>query len=177
MTVFTITPYRSEDCWVFDAPELGLKGEAFVGGATEALDEVLKDLGIYEEALEDGFTIQARAGDAEGVIRDEDEQYDPYWSLCDVILSRVDNPALQHRNNVLFGMEGTWYATHPHSVRELPEPHVVWLCPALQLFFGGKPKRIYLQVESLSTMRSPRLEEAVLDGTLISAEDASAIDR
>ena len=182
MTVFTINPYRSGDHWVFDEPELGLKGEAFVGGASVALDEVLKDLGLFDAALQQGFVLEARAGDSQGVIRDEGEKYDPYWSLCDIVLSRVDNPALQHPNNVLCGLPGTWYATHPHSVRQLEEPHVVWLCPALELFFGGKPKRIYIHArmrgvaELISNVEEFSYRAPMVPtGNFVNTEDANAI--
>jgi len=172
MTVFTINPYRMGDNWVFDQPEIGLHAEAFVGGASYALDEVLRDLGQFDEAVEKGFTLQFRAGDVNGVIRDPDEDYDAYWSLCDVVLSRVDNPALHYPNNLLFGMEGTWYATHHHSVRQLDDSHVVWLCPALELFFGGKPKRIYMQL-------NPQLDRPFdhENSTRLAEQDAEAIRR
>jgi len=195
MSVFTITPYLHSNHWVFDEPELGLVGEAFVGGATELINDVLKELDLYHDAAKEGFTLQFRAGDEEGVIRDEGERYDPYWTLCDVVLSRVDNPDLCDKNNVLFGQEGTWYATHSHGVQVLAEPHVVWLCPAVELFFGNKPKRIYVHVDSLgfgpsshgTGFRAASMPKGnnftehraamIPPGNFIGAEDADAVDR
>ena len=53
--LFTIRPYKLGDIWVFDEPELGLKAEAFVGGASEAITRMVEKAKI--KTPDKGFTL------------------------------------------------------------------------------------------------------------------------
>jgi len=53
--IFIIRPYKLGKIWVFDEPTLGLVAEAFVGGATQAIDRMLKLKGKI--TMKKGFNL------------------------------------------------------------------------------------------------------------------------
>jgi hypothetical protein len=55
-SIFTIKPYKWEGTWVFDDQRVGLEKEAFVGGADDIIDALIKLKNIPD--AERGFILQ-----------------------------------------------------------------------------------------------------------------------
>ncbi len=55
-SIFTIRPYKLGKLWVFDEPNLCLIAEAFVGGTTEAITEMLRLSGAKKNITK-GFSL------------------------------------------------------------------------------------------------------------------------
>lgn len=54
--ILTIQPYRSGNIWVFDDARFGLVAEAFVGGMTEIIDDMVEDLPHPEQGFQALFS-------------------------------------------------------------------------------------------------------------------------
>lgn len=128
--MMTLYPYLLGQTWVFDDARTGLKEEAFVLGMSEMIFRLVQEKNITDAAK--GFAMHFSDEPFEGFdaeltwLRSDDSQ----------VMPGQDGSASQMLGNwykgILFGqqMEG-------------------WLCPALGLYFGSAPARIFVRAEPL----------------------------
>lgn len=135
MKMLTLYPYVRRGSWVFDDAKTGLIEEAFVHGADAVLTRLVHQKAI--PAAERGFTL-----------RFSDEPFDG----ADVELEwvRSDDPQAVPGSAGSAGA-GNWYSGV--VVGEVMEG---WLCPALALYFGTAPARIFVKVEPLPVSVDPK---------------------
>ena len=130
MKTLTLYPYLMGTTWVFDDPRTGLKEEAFVLGSSEVLTRLVKAKNIPDAGK--GFTL-----------RFADEPFDGFdvelrWLRSD------DAQVVPGQDGSASQVAGNWY-----SGVVAGEEMTGWLCPALGLYFGAAPARIYVGVDSL----------------------------
>jgi hypothetical protein len=130
MQILTLHPYLKDTTWVFDDPRTNLKEEAFVLGSSEVLTRLVKMKAIPDAGK--GFTLHFA-----------DEQFDGFdaelrWLRSDdaQVVPGQDGSAAQ--------ICGNWY-TGVVAGEEMEG----WLCPALGLYFGAAPSRIFVRVDPL----------------------------
>ena len=130
MKALTLHPYLIGHTWVFDDARTNLKAEAFVLGSSEVLTRLVEMKAIPN--AERGFTLQFA-----------DEPFDGFdaelrWLRSDdaQVVPGQDGSATQ--------VHGNWYAGLVAG-----EEMTGWLCPALGLYFGAAPARIFVGVDSL----------------------------
>lgn len=130
MKTLTLYPYLQGNTWVFDDPRTSLKEEAFVLGSSEVLTRLVEMKAIAD--AESGFSLHF-----------SDEPFDGFdaelrWLRSDdaQVVAGQDGSASQ--------VTGNWY-----SGVVAGEEMEGWLCPALGLYFGAAPARIYVGVDPL----------------------------
>ena len=136
MKTLTLYPYLIGHTWVFDDPRTNLKEEAFVLGSSEVLTRLVEikaiaDAGkgftlIFADEPFDGFDAELRW------LRSDDAQ----------VVPGQDGSASQ--------VAGNWY-----SGVVAGEEMEGWLCPALGLYFGAAPARIFVGVDPLPSGVDP----------------------
>ena len=130
MKTLTIYPYLMGQTWVFDDPRTGLKAEAFVLGMSEMISRLVEIKGIPNAGK--GFALQFgdhkfNGFDAElNWLRSDDSQ----------VVPGQDGSASQ--------ICGNWYKGFVAG-----EEMLGWLCPALGLYFGSAPARIFVKADPL----------------------------
>ena len=123
-------PYLIGDVWVFDDSRTGLKQEAFVCGASEAMSRLVESKRIPNAAK--GFRLTFSETpfdelDAELTwLRSDDSQ----------VVPGQDGSATQ--------VAGNWYIGDVAGQRM-----ELWLCPALGLYFRSAPPKIYVRADPL----------------------------
>ncbi len=130
MKILTLYPYFRDQCWVFDDERTGLKEEAFVLGSSDVLTRLVEAKNIPNAAR--GFALQF-----------SDEPFDGFdaelaWLRSD------DSQVVPGREGSATQMLGNWY----RGVVAGQEMQG-WLCPALGLYFGSAPARIFVKIETL----------------------------
>lgn len=130
MKILMLYPYLLEQCWVFDDERTGLKEEAFVLGMSEMIFRLVKVKDIPD--AETGFAMHFSDGPFDGAdaelawLRSDDSQ----------VVPGQDGSATQ--------THGNWYQGEIAG-----ENMKGWLCPALGLYFGSAPARIFVRIEPL----------------------------
>lgn len=115
-----LTLYRKNKCWVFDDAEKGLKAEAFVMGASEALTIAMLESGIerpYQKKVRMKFTRVPKPGYPFSVT----------WKA----------PGVAYDNEC-----GNWYTFNGWDMD-------LWLCPNLLQYFDKPPMNIYFKFEEV----------------------------
>ena len=130
MPTLTLYPYLQGSTWVFDDPRTNLKEEAFVLGSSEVLTRLVEAKNIPDAGK--GFTLHFATEPFDGFdtelrwLRSDDSQ----------VVPGQDGSATQ--------VYGNWY-----SGVVAGRDTEGWLCPALGLYFGAAPARIFVDVDSL----------------------------
>jgi len=129
-SIMTITPYENHGIWAFDDEARGLVGESFVAGASELINDIVKDI---PNAHEYGFLLTFSATPFPGFDR---------------VLVWVDEPM-----KVITGHDGVEFKLPPNAVGNTYQDTLTgmkgWLCPALYAFFGEAPKQIFIKADEL----------------------------
>ncbi|QEL17871.1 DUF6717 family protein [Limnoglobus roseus] len=130
MKTLTLYPYLIGHTWVFDDVRTNLKEEAFVLGSSEVLTRLVGEKRIPDAGR--GFTLHFADEPFVGFdaelrwLRSDDAQ----------VVPGQDGSASQ--------VAGNWYGGVVAGERMEG-----WLCPALGLYFGAAPARIFVRAESL----------------------------
>lgn len=130
MKTLTLYPYLQGNTWVFDDPRTNLKEEAFVLGSSEVLTRLVEAKAIPDAGK--GFTLHFADHPFDGFdvalrwLRSDDAQ----------VVPGQDGSASQ--------VAGNWYG----GVVAGQEMNG-WLCPALGLYFGAAPARIFVRADPL----------------------------
>jgi len=124
---FTIYPYRrrhwrhffrKDELWCFDEPELKLKGELLLHGASSLIDMVLMEKGMRE---------------------------DTHFSLTfDSLYINDYDVKLYNPKEDKFSF-GTFYDAEFRDGRKAAL--VVWLCPVLKRYFNRSPELLYARID------------------------------
>jgi hypothetical protein len=126
--MLTIYPYLERpNFWVFDNESLGLKGEAFVLGASEMVSRLVKTLRI--PSAEDGFELSFS---------------DEYFPQAHAVLSHIEGELCRVHEDPNQETFGDWYGGRVFGIYMM-----CWLCPALLLFFKQPPQKIYVRAREL----------------------------
>lgn len=130
MPTLTLYPYLQGHTWVFDDPRTSLKEEAFVLGSSEVLTRLVEMKAIPDAGK--GFSLHF-----------SDEPFDGFdaelrWLRSD------DAQVVAGQDGSASHVAGNWY-----SGVVAGEEMQGWLCPALGLYFGAAPARIYVGVDPL----------------------------
>lgn len=130
MPTLTLYPYRIGNTWVFDDPRTGLKEEAFVLGSSEVLTRLVEAKRIPDAGK--GF-----------LLRFSDEPFEGFDAELTWLRSD-DARVVPGRAGSASQMAGNWYGGHVAG-----EVMHGWLCPALGLYFGTAPARLFVGVDPL----------------------------
>ena len=130
MKILTLYPYLQDQCWVFDDERTGLKEEAFVLGSSDVLTRLVKEKDIPD--AEKGFAMHF-----------SDQPFD--GADAELAWLRSDD------SQVVPGQDGSATQTHGNWYRGAVAGQEMegWLCPALGLYFGSAPARIFVKIEPL----------------------------
>lgn len=130
MKILTLYPYLRGQCWVFDDERTGLKEEAFVLGSSDVLTRLVGAKNIPDAAR--GFALHF-----------SDEPFGDYDA--ELAWLRSDD------SQVVPGQDGSATQTHGNWYQGAVAGQEMegWLCPALGLYFGSAPARIFVRIEPL----------------------------
>jgi hypothetical protein len=123
-------PYLHDSTWLFDDERTGLKQEAFVCGATEAMSRLVASKNIRN--AENGFKLTFSETPFDG----QDAELKWFRSDDSQVLPGQDGSAIQ--------VAGNWYTGIVDGERM-----ELWLCKALGLYFHCAPPKIYARAEPL----------------------------
>ena len=128
MKTLTLYPYLQGNTWVFDDPRTSLKAEAFVLGSSEVLTRLVEMKNIPDAGK--GFTLHFA-----------DEPFDGFDAELKWLRSD-DTQVVPGQHGSATQVAGNWYAGLIAG-----EKMEGWLCPALVLYFGAAPARIFVGVD------------------------------
>ena len=118
-SLFTIYPYKHMDGWVFDDAAVGLVKEPFVAGADDLLTLLSKGL--------DKITVVFAA------IPFPDAQL------------RIDKLTEEELKELNLNA-GPFLVNYGTYYQQKERAHLLWLCPALNLYIKESPETIYIKV-------------------------------
>lgn len=136
-SIAVISPYQiAEGLWVFDDPARGLHAEAFVGGASEAIDAINHLAGVKGERCAMAFSAEKFPGHIASLEYVDQVNNGSMYSVDAATMQRL----------VDSGFRFPTHSTFAYNAPPGPEnPMLAWLCPSLLLYFPDPPKRIYVQ--------------------------------
>ena len=134
--ILTLYPYLMDQTWVFDDPRTSLKEEAFVLGMTEMISRLVQEKNIPN--ADKGFAMQFSEAPFDGADAELN------WLRSD------DSQVVPGQNGSASQMSGNWYKGVVAG-QEMSG----WLCPALGLYFGSAPSRIFVKIEPLPSGVDP----------------------
>lgn len=117
-SILTIQPYYLSGSWVFDDERVGLNKEPFVSGADQFIEYVLNKKGLLQNGKK-GFSL---------------------------IFSTIPFLGFDYELNfIAYQNMGSLYTVKDaHDFKGCLGENLMWLCPALNLYFKHSPNTLYV---------------------------------
>ena len=120
-SILVINPYYHAGSWVFDDERVGLTKEPFVAGADLFIEYVLSKKGKLEEG-KNGFSL--------------------VFSLIPFLGFEYELNFVGHES-----MGSLYTVNNNQDFKGVQGHNLLWLCPALNLYFSNSPQKIYVSVQ------------------------------